>query len=421
MTIKTLKATLVQEHAERQFPSNYNPRGRRDANEFAIKFAREFYVPRYISRLKVLSPSKLSALEKVAKKASPYLVESHYLDYVAKLSELNTKDISHTNRAFSKLFEGASETDKYVLSRAGLALIKNGKNPADLKKHALNLLKIVKAHPDLKYKLEKDTAEHIAKTAELGAAHVNAAIELLSHTNPVDNTKYTSFFEGLNTIKKEDLPQQVNTVKTFLKTHTSPYHTKVALQNVHALRPPSDLGLQPLFFGKKDTGEMGHTVLTPFGRFPNKLRREMEKSAADAWIKAHTDNYLKDHVEPILYTTKGEPMIYSKGDYVRIYTTYSGLTVDEELKRILKSDGKKEEKQTLITEIRRQQNEIRNKLRQIKIEYVTKNYGHDHDNNFTVEYDKEGKPNVRIIDFDQAQVGLLPPEKRPLNPSNVLT
>ncbi len=171
---------------------------------------------------------------------------------------------------------------------------------------------------------------------------------------------------------REALHEQLPAVKAILDgLENSQFAYSIIAQNFGKLQHP-DVSVSKLSF--KKTG----SVLVPLGgELTGTLVRKVDMTAYEAWKKASDAGI---PVEPIM-----RAKTTAEGN-VRVYTKFVG----EVLGTFVALNP------NMRTEIERQREDILTRLNQAGI-----SHGHAHELNFVVRIE-EGKPVVRIIDFDRA-------------------
>ena len=199
-----------------------------------------------------------------------------------------------------------------------------------------------------------------------------------------------------------ELAQQVNIAKSYISRHPDDdFFGKIVAENFGRLAPENRR------IGRLKFKKTGSQLIPLSGSLTGYMIRIIRPAAFEAWKIAHQDEQLKDHIEPILAakefiektgksralefnTTSGEKL-------VRVYSRYAG----KQLPAFIKANPRHAQ------EVTAQKEQIFKRLEELGI-----NFGHQwwgdpsgrtHERNFVVEM-MDGKPVVRLIDFDQAAV-----------------
>ena len=192
----------------------------------------------------------------------------------------------------------------------------------------------------------------------------------------------------------KEIQQQVQIAKGYLKDKDY-FYSRVIAENFGRLAPQTQIVNRLKFYkepvlGSPDNPQFFESKVIPLGgKLIGHIIRILHKSAYEAWLAAHKAGV---PVEEILHKN-GKPRAYAVGkDGVRVYTRYAGQRVDDFLEKYPKHR----------TEIGKQMGSILKRLEELGITYSW-TPTHFHEGNFTVEM-ANGKPIVRIIDFDMAEL-----------------
>ncbi|MBI5226402.1 hypothetical protein HY994_04150 [Candidatus Micrarchaeota archaeon] len=208
-----------------------------------------------------------------------------------------------------------------------------------------------------------------------------------------------SYFEHLNeffekTRTDEEIDRHLQVAKAYLEQYPDDFFfDKVVMENFGRLASPNTQ-INRLRFYKSDQHDVWrHGNLIPLGgKLTGTIIRLISKDSAQAWEKAHRDEFLSGHVEPILVRPRDSRLrVFEANNEKRVYTRYTGQRISEFA----------DQNPELAREVWEQQIEIVKALNRLGINFG--NSAHLHNDNFTVEL-VEGKPVVRVIDFDKAQL-----------------
>lgn len=234
---------------------------------------------------------------------------------------------------------------------------------------------------DLKFLRNPENASQIAQMAEILKKHDSGFKEAFNHNIEINKTRD---FEG--TVRYLQLMDEYYNV-----LGQSYFGLKVITENPNLSY--LDANVSRLSF--KKTGSM----LIPLGgKLTGYMFRIIKKENFDVWKKADevlTNAGMPDRVEPILKVY--DRVNYQEQGMVSVVTKYCGERSSEVLenpKKYAKMYNMPEYE--LINSVTSQVNAIMATLEDGKIEH-----GHTHRGNFVVDI-KDGKPFVRIIDWDQA-------------------
>ncbi len=180
----------------------------------------------------------------------------------------------------------------------------------------------------------------------------------------------------------ENTSEMIKTAKSYLKGHEDDYFfNRVVAENYGRLTKPRGVisSADMLSFYKESS------KLIPLGGGLNSIIRVIRKEAFKAWKEAFEDEYLKNHVEPILEKNGSLRAYASKDGLYRVYTKYCGIPFLEFTKQHPEH----------LEELENQKDKIIKRLNELRINHMHAQ------RNFVVD-ENDGKPVVKLIDFDAA-------------------
>lgn len=195
----------------------------------------------------------------------------------------------------------------------------------------------------------------------------------------------------LSNLSNREFPRHEAIAQSYLQLGGN-YFAKIVAENFGRLTPLK----HGRIFNRLQFIKTGSKLRPLGGMMAGHLIRKIRIEAFQAWLKAHNDEELQGHVEPILHfklntnqkIARFKLKDKKKRSYVKVLSKYCGERSD------IFMEKNPEHKEFVESEIER----IRKRLNDIGVEHR-----HEGTQNFVVEL-KNGKPIVKIIDFDAAQI-----------------